>query len=202
MYLYVYIYDYMQTCMPVYARMFTCAHIYRPELDFEYFPVLLLIFLKFLFIYLFILLFLFCFVFLAFWFFGFFGFLRRGFSVQLWLSWNSLCRPGWPQTQKSSCLCLPNAGIKGVHHHQAPSYFLRQRQILNLEWIVSDRLAGHHVPEIYLFLLPVTHVGLKIFRLDPAVSYVLPMTSFPCIFTASTQSAFSPDPQKVVFKNR
>jgi hypothetical protein len=81
MYLYVYIYDYMQTCMPVYARMFTCAHIYRPELDFEYFPVLLLIFLKFLFIYLFILLFLFCFVFLAFWFFGFFGFLRRGFSV-------------------------------------------------------------------------------------------------------------------------
>ncbi|EDL10774.1 mCG53597, partial [Mus musculus] len=20
---------------------------------------------------------------------------------------NSLCRPGWPQTQKSTCLCLP-----------------------------------------------------------------------------------------------
>jgi hypothetical protein len=33
------------------------------------------------------------------------------------LSWNSLCRPGWPQTQKSSCLCLPSAGIKGVRHH-------------------------------------------------------------------------------------
>ena len=26
-------------------------------------------------------------------------------------------RPGWPQTQKSTCLCLPSAGIKGVLHH-------------------------------------------------------------------------------------
>jgi hypothetical protein len=24
---------------------------------------------------------------------------------------------GWPRTQKSTCLCLPNAGIKGVRHH-------------------------------------------------------------------------------------
>jgi hypothetical protein len=34
-----------------------------------------------------------------------------------WLSWNSLCRPGWPRTQKSTCLCLPSARTKGVHHH-------------------------------------------------------------------------------------
>ena len=33
------------------------------------------------------------------------------------LAWNSLCRPGWPQNQKSACLCLPSAGSKGVHHH-------------------------------------------------------------------------------------
>jgi hypothetical protein len=46
--------------------------------------------------------------------FSFFGFLRQGFSVWPWLSWNSLCRPGWPRTQKSACLCLPSAGIKGV----------------------------------------------------------------------------------------
>jgi hypothetical protein len=33
---------------------------------------------------------------------------------------NSLGRPGWPRTQKSACLCLPSAGIKGVcHHHPA-----------------------------------------------------------------------------------
>jgi hypothetical protein len=41
-------------------------------------------------------------------------FSRQAFS---WLSWNSLCRPGWPQTQKSTCLCFPSAGIKGVSHH-------------------------------------------------------------------------------------
>ena len=33
------------------------------------------------------------------------------------MSWNSLCRPGWPRTQKSACLCLLSAGIKGVRHH-------------------------------------------------------------------------------------
>jgi hypothetical protein len=33
------------------------------------------------------------------------------------LSWNSLCRPGWPRTQKSACLCLPSPGIKGMRHH-------------------------------------------------------------------------------------
>jgi hypothetical protein len=27
------------------------------------------------------------------------------------VSWNSLCRPGWPRTQKFACLCLPSAGI-------------------------------------------------------------------------------------------
>jgi hypothetical protein len=37
--------------------------------------------------------------------------------------WNSLCRPGWPRTQKSACLCLPSAGIKGVCHH-ARLYFI------------------------------------------------------------------------------
>ena len=29
----------------------------------------------------------------------------------------SLYSPGCPQTQKSACLCLPSAGIEGVHHH-------------------------------------------------------------------------------------
>jgi hypothetical protein len=52
-----------------------------------------------------------------FFFFFFCNFSRQGFSVFPWLSWNSLCRPGWPWTQKSACLCLPSAGIKGVHHH-------------------------------------------------------------------------------------
>ncbi|GAB1299304.1 DNA-directed RNA polymerases I, II, and III subunit RPABC4 [Apodemus speciosus] len=41
-----------------------------------------------------------------------------------WLSWNSLCRPGWPRTQKSACLCLPSAGIKGVRHQRPASQSL------------------------------------------------------------------------------
>jgi len=53
---------------------------------------------------------LFCFVFV-------FVFLRQGFSAEPWLSWNSLCRPGWPRTQKSAYLCLPSTEIKGVRHH-------------------------------------------------------------------------------------
>ena len=48
--------------------------------------------------------------------FVFFCFLRQGFSVQPWLSWNSLCRPGWPRSQKSICLCLPSARIKGLNY--------------------------------------------------------------------------------------
>jgi hypothetical protein len=32
--------------------------------------------------------------------------LRQGFSVESWLSWNSLCRPGWPRTQKSASRVL------------------------------------------------------------------------------------------------
>jgi hypothetical protein len=57
-------------------------------------------------------------------FFFFFGFSRQRFSVSPWLSWNSLCRPGWPRTQKSACLCLPSAGIKGMCHHAPLDKFL------------------------------------------------------------------------------
>jgi fatty acid desaturase len=70
---------------------------------------LLLYFVFFLFLCFVLLFVLICFV--------LFCFSRQGFSVQPWLSWNSLCRPGWPQTQKSACFCLPIAGIKGMCHH-------------------------------------------------------------------------------------
>jgi hypothetical protein len=60
----------------------------------------------------------FSFSFLVFVFVFCFCFSRQGFSVSPWLSWNSLCRSGWPRTQKSTCLCLPSTGIiKGVRHH-------------------------------------------------------------------------------------
>ncbi|XP_049977394.1 reticulocalbin-3 isoform X3 [Alexandromys fortis] len=31
--------------------------------------------------------------------------------------WNWLCRPRWPQAQRSACLCILSAGIKGLRHH-------------------------------------------------------------------------------------
>ena len=75
--------------------------------------------------------------------FSFFFFPRQGFSVLPWLSWNSLCRPGWPRTQKSMCLCLPSAGIKGVVAHAFnPSTreaeadgFLSSRPAWSTEWV-------------------------------------------------------------------
>ena len=44
-------------------------------------------------------------------------FLRQVFSVQLWVAWNSLCRPDWFWTQTSTCLYLPSAGTKVMCHH-------------------------------------------------------------------------------------
>ena len=44
--------------------------------------------------------------------FCFFCFLRQGFFVWPWLSWNSLCRPSWPQIQENQIW----SGIEGVGH--------------------------------------------------------------------------------------
>jgi hypothetical protein len=44
----------------------------------------------------------------------FFWFFETGYP---WLSWNSLCRPGWPRTQKSPCLCFLSTRIKSAHNH-------------------------------------------------------------------------------------
>ena len=59
----------------------------------------------------------FCFVLFCF---VLFCFTSQGFSVQPWLSWISLCILGWPGSQRSACLCLPSAGIKGERHHTWP----------------------------------------------------------------------------------
>jgi hypothetical protein len=74
----------------------------------------------------------FCFLLL----FIYFVFLRQCFSVQPWLSWNSLCRPGWPQTQKSTCLCPPGGGIKGVRHHCPADFCLLLLLLLTMLCLV------------------------------------------------------------------
>jgi hypothetical protein len=56
----------------------------------------------------------------------YFGFSRQG----------SLCKPGWPWTQKSACLCLRSAGIKGVHHH-CPAVQLLVSKYPSLKWYVT-----------------------------------------------------------------
>lgn len=43
---------------------------------------------------------------LLFFFFFLFCFLKLGFTMHLWLFRNSLCKPGWPQTQCSAGLCF------------------------------------------------------------------------------------------------
>jgi hypothetical protein len=64
-------------------------------------------------------------------------FSRQGFSVYLWLSWNSLCRTGWHRTQKTACLCLPSAGIKGVGHHCPATHFLLHILFIYISNVIS-----------------------------------------------------------------
>ena len=44
--------------------------------------------------------------------------------------WNSLCRQGWPETQRSTHLCLLIAGIKGMcyHHKSLLGIFIMKMQ--------------------------------------------------------------------------
>ena len=69
-----------------------------------------------------------------------FCFLRRGFSVYPWMSWILLGRLGWPQTQKSACVCLSSAGIKGMHHH-CPAYKLFLNVIIyTVAWLDLNKI--------------------------------------------------------------
>jgi hypothetical protein len=72
--------------------------------------------------------FMFCFV---------FSFFETGFHKY------SLCRPGWPWTQKSACFCLPSAGIKGMcpplPDSSVYNFMLRFLIQLNLSFVQGDR---------------------------------------------------------------
>lgn len=55
-----------------------------------------------------------------------------------WLSWNSLCGPGWPQIGRDSPASA-SAGIKGVH----PSLFLISNRLLDTSiWNSEGSFAG------------------------------------------------------------
>lgn len=53
----------------------------------------------------------FLFLFFSFLFLFLFFFFLLLFCYIPWLSWNSMCRPGWPHTQRSVCFCLLTAGV-------------------------------------------------------------------------------------------
>lgn len=40
------------------------------------------------------------------------GWVGQGETGFFWLSWNTICRPGWPLTDS---FCLLSAGTKGLH---------------------------------------------------------------------------------------
>jgi hypothetical protein len=69
--------------------------------------------------YLFVYIYLFCF---GFW------FLETGFLCVA-LDVLELCRPGWSRTQKSTCLCLPSAGITGVRHQPGFCFVLKYSHV-------------------------------------------------------------------------
>jgi hypothetical protein len=81
-----------------------------------------------------------------------------------WLSWNSPCRPGWPRTQKSACLCLQSARIKGVcHHTQLRKKIFKELIIFTLQRIPFSLLQVFPKPRAWSMQTPY-NVSATIFR--------------------------------------
>ena len=79
---------------------------------------------------------------------------QPGLDRQLWLSLNSLCRPGQPQIYRSACLCLQSVGIKGLYHHIQLHFFLRSNNrssyvyLTTYLWTLLDSCVwGGHEPQ-------------------------------------------------------
>ncbi|GAB1289495.1 Limb region 1 protein [Apodemus speciosus] len=64
-------------------------------------------------------------------------------------------RPGWPRTQKSTCLCLPSAGTKGVRHHHPAAC------LWNLASLFSNLCLFVLMPFAFFFLESEGFAGLK-----------------------------------------
>ena len=109
-----------------------------------------------------------CLFFLFFVFVCFFCFSRQCFSVQPWLSWNSLCRPSWPPTQKSACFCLLSAGIKGVcHHTQLFFLFLKMKIFLK-----SCYSYIFYIFQFSTFFIFVIKISFLLFHLLPPITLI------------------------------
>lgn len=49
-----------------------------------------------------------------------------GQGTQCWPSWTLVCTPGWPWTQKSTCLCFQLLGLKACTAILSKNYLLKQ----------------------------------------------------------------------------
>ena len=74
----------------------------------------------------------------------FFYFFETGFLCVALAVLELTRRPGWPQTQKSACLCLPSAGIKGMRHHCPGFLFM----FVCIMFVVSELAASAEVTAV------------------------------------------------------
>jgi hypothetical protein len=90
---------------------------------------------------------LFIYLFIYFWFF------KTGFLCIALPVLDSLCRPVWPRNQKSTCLCIPSAESKGMHHHCPAQIWLLMCFILNFntQVISLGRLQELQFLEFFFF---------------------------------------------------
>ena len=96
--------------------------------------------------------------------FYFVWFLFVFFLVCLFFFLNSLCRPGWPRTQRSACLCLPGAGIKGTcHHRPAKAYSPKSSMagIVSVPWRLRQRDCKQFQPGWFSTWGPFSNIGQK-----------------------------------------
>ena len=64
--------------------------------------------------------------------------------MKLWLSGNSICRPGWSQLNRDLLVYLLNARIKGVHYHVQQEREILMKKLNFLKMLMAEH--GGHTP--------------------------------------------------------
>lgn len=67
---------------------------------------------------------------------------------------NSFCRPTWPQTQRSACVCLPSVKIKSMDHYAWLPFYFSKKQ---LHYEVSLLLQSFSNITLFLNLCTLTY---------------------------------------------
>jgi hypothetical protein len=94
--------------------------------------------------------------------------------------------PGWPQTQRSTCLCLASAGIKGMHHHCLASSFFH----VSLFAIANARTANLWDFWRLPFLCLLSHLKYNMILLSSWASYSY-IVGIPILFLANIHLSVS-----------